>query len=151
MQIKRDDLTHPEIKTLLKRHADEMDANSPPGSCHYLDLEGLRGPEISFWSVWDGDQLLGCGALKELESQHGEIKSMHVHTDARGRGIADRMLKHIMAEAYQRSCTRLSLETGSKPAFIPARKLYEKYGFEECPPFGGYQMNVHSVYMTRVL
>lgn len=151
MQIRKDDLNGPEIKALLQRHADEMEANSPPGSCHYLDLEGLQVPEISFWSVWDDDKLLGCGALKELGRQHGEIKSMHVHTDGRGRGVGKNMLKHIMAEAHLRSYTRLSLETGAMAAFIPARKLYEKYGFEECLPFGDYQVNVHSVFMTKAI
>lgn len=151
MQIKKDDLNGPEIKALLHRHANEMEANSPPGSCHYLDLEGLQVPEISFWSVWDGETLLGCGALKDLGDGNGEIKSMHVHADARGKGVANIMLEHIMDTATQRSFNRLSLETGALPAFVPARKLYEKYGFAECPAFGDYEPNVNSIFMTKAL
>lgn len=151
MEIKEDDLKGPEIKALLQRHADEMEAASPPGSCHYLDLEGLQVPEISFWSVWDDNDLLGCGALKDLGGGNGEIKSMHIHADARGKGVANIMLEHIMAFAGERSFNRLSLETGALPAFVPARKLYEKYGFEKCPAFGDYEPNVNSVFMTRIL
>lgn len=151
MQIKSDDLNGPEIKALLQRHADEMEAASPPDSCHYLDLDELRAPEISFWSIWDDNCPLGCGALKEIDAEFGEIKSMHVHTDARGQGISDTMLDHILKEAHRRSYKRLSLETGAMAAFIPARKLYEKYQFEECPPFGDYVKNIHSIFMTKTL
>jgi len=151
MEIRTDDLNGPEIKALLQRHADEMDAATPAGSCHYLDLDGLRAREISFWSIWDDDCLLGCGALKDFDSKFGEIKSMHVHTSARGQGISNIMLAHIMKEAHRRSYYRLSLETGSMAAFTPARKLYEKYGFEECPPFGDYEEDSNSIYMTKVL
>ena len=148
-QINKDDLTGPEIKALLQRHGDEMEAASPPGSCHYLDLEGLRVPEISFWTIWDKETLMGCGALKMLDAKHGEIKSMHVHSNARGKGIGDKMLFHIMAKARQRGYNRLSLETGAMAAFEPARRLYEKYGFAECPAFGDYQYDVHSIFMTK--
>ncbi len=151
MKIKPDDLTGAEIKALLQRHLDEMVHTTPPESIHALDLDGLRVPEISFWSIWDDRNLLGCGALKQLDARHGEIKSMHVHSDHRGKGIAVIMLEHILAVARQRSYTRLSLETGSIPAFLPARRLYEKYGFEECPVFGDYQVDPNSVCMTKAL
>lgn len=151
MKIKPDDLTGPEIRALLQRHLDEMVHTTPPESIHALDLDGLRVPEISFWSVWDGGDLVGCGALKQLDARHGEIKSMHVHSDHRGKGIAVIMLKHIMDVAGQRSYTRLSLETGSMAAFLPARRLYEKYGFAECPVFGDYQVDENSICMTKEL
>ncbi len=151
MEIRADDLKGPEIRALLQRHLDEMATYSPPESIHALDLDGLRVPEITFWTLWEGESLLGCGALKEIDVQHGEIKSMHVHSDARGKGVADIMLNHIMDEARNRNYNRLSLETGSMPAFIPARKLYEKYGFEKCAVFGDYKVDVHSICMTRVV
>ncbi|VAV96100.1 Uncharacterized N-acetyltransferase YedL [hydrothermal vent metagenome] len=151
MEIKHDNIEGLEIKALLQRHLDEMVHTTPPESIHALDLDGLRVPEISFWSVWDGRNLLGCGALKQLDDRHGEIKSMHVHCDHRGKGIAVTMLKHIMEVARQRSYNRLSLETGSMPAFLPARRLYEKYGFAECPVFGDYKVDPNSVCMTKTL
>jgi putative acetyltransferase len=151
MDIKSDDLTGPQIISLLQRHLDEMRAATPPESVHALDLDGLRQPEITFWSVWDGDQLRGCGALKELDKGHGEIKSMHVHSDARGKGVAEKMLGHILKTARQRGYTRLSLETGSMKEFLPARKLYEKYGFARCPVFGDYKPDANSICMTRPL
>ncbi len=149
--IKPDNLQGSQIRALLKRHLDEMSAASPPESVHALDLEGLRAPEITFWSIWEGDQLLGSGALKQLDAEHGEIKSMHVHSDARGKGVADKMLNHILDTARARCYTRLSLETGSMKEFAPARKLYEKYGFTQCPVFGDYQPDVNSICMTKVL
>ncbi len=149
--IKPDNLQGSQIRALLERHLDEMRAASPPESVHALDLEGLRAPNITFWSIWDGDQLLGCGALKQLDAEHGEIKSMHVHSDARGKGVADKMLNHILDTARTRCYTRLSLETGSMAEFAPARKLYEKYGFTQCPVFGDYQPDVNSICMTKVL
>ena len=149
MHVILDTLEGPEVKSLLRRHPDEMSSCSPPESVHALDLDGLRAPEITFWSIWDGSTLLGCGALKELDARHGEIKSMHVHSDARGRGVAEFILKHILKIAQGRAYTRLSLETGSMAAFIPARKLYEKFRFKECPPFGGYRIDMHSIFMTK--
>ena len=151
VQIRLDDLTGSQIKALLLRHLDEMRAASPPESVHALDLDGLRQPEITFWSIWDGEQLLGCGALKELDKQHGEIKSMHVHSDARGKGIAEKMLGHILQTARQRGYKRLSLETGSMKEFRPARKLYEKHGFAQCPVFGDYKPDVNSICMSKHL
>ncbi|HFC05564.1 MAG TPA: GNAT family N-acetyltransferase [Rhizobiales bacterium] len=151
MEIKKDDLTGKEIIGLLQRHAIEMETNSPPGSCHYLDLDGLRAPEITFWSIRDGDRLAGCGALKELDERHGEIKSMHVHSDFRGKGIGDIMLKFVLGVAQERGYRRLSLETGAMDAFLPARRLYEKHGFSTCSSFGDYGDDPNSLFMTRVL
>ena len=151
MEIRQDNLAGSATQTLLQRHMNEMEASSPPGSCHYLDLDGLRAPEVSFWSIRDGENIVGCGALKQLDASHGEIKSMHVHSDARGKGIAEMMLKHILQVARQRAYGRLSLETGAMAAFIPARRLYEKYGFKECPAFADYKTNPHSIFMTKEL
>jgi len=149
MDIRSDDLEGEEIYALLQRHLDEMAQYSPPESRHALNLDGLRAPEISFWTLWEGDKLLGCGALKELDDSHGEIKSMHTHSQARGMGAGETMLKHILGVARQRGYKCLSLETGSMAAFAPARKLYEKHGFAECPVFGDYKVDVNSVCMTR--
>ena len=149
MNIRLDNLEGAEICTLLQRHLDEVAKHSPPEGVHALDLAGLQMPEISFWTLWQDENLLGCGALKELDTRHGEIKSMHTHSNARGMGVAKTMLNHIMTTARQRGYERLSLETGSMAAFAPARKLYEKHGFVECPVFGDYKVDVHSVFMTK--
>jgi putative acetyltransferase len=149
--IRKDDLRGPEVAALLEAHLDLMRAISPPESVHALDLTALRRPEITFWTVWDGPSLLGCGALKELNPHHGEIKSMHTAAAARGRGVARRLLRHIVDEARRRSYARLSLETGSPEAFAPARKLYAGFGFQLCGPFGDYALDPFSVYMTLEL
>lgn len=128
-----------------------MAEHSPPESRHALDLTGLRTPDVSFWSFWDADALVGFGALKELDPEHGEIKSMHTATARRGQGIAAAMLDHIMAEARRRAYRRLSLETGSMAGFAPARALYAKYGFTYCEPFASYREDPNSVFMTRLL
>lgn len=151
MHIRLDDLRGSEIAALLEAHLDLMRATSPPESTHALDLDGLRRPEITFWTVWDGDQLLGCGALKELDPTHGEIKSMHTAAAARGRGVARQMLAHIVAEARARGYRRLSLETGSMAAFAPARGLYAGFGFTFCEPFADYRLDPNSVFMTLEL
>lgn len=151
MLIKVDDLTSPAIADLLTEHLQDMYAASPPESVHALDLTKLRKPEITFWSVWDGEQLLGCGALKELDAQHAEIKSMRSANQFRGRGVGKVMLEHILQVARARNYLRLSLETGSTDFFIPARKLYERYGFECCGPFGDYPEDPYSVFMTKAM
>lgn len=151
MQIRVDDLTSPQVQQLLKEHLQSMHLHSPPESIHALDLDGLRQPEITFWSVWDGDELLGCGALKELDPQHGEIKSMRTAVAHQRKGVAKTMLQYIIAEAQRRSYTRLSLETGSMVAFEPARNLYASFGFEYCEPFADYVLDPYSVFMTRTL
>ncbi len=124
---------------------------TPPGCVHALDLKALRKPEISFWSVWDDEELLGCGALKELDREHAEIKSMRTANAHQGKGVASHLLKFILTEAERRNYQRLSLETGSYEAFEPARKLYEKFGFTNCGPFADYEINTNSTFMTRRL
>lgn len=151
MQIRVDDLTSPQVQQLLNEHLQSMHLHSPPESIHALDLDGLRQPEITFWSVWDGEELLGCGALKELDPQHGEIKSMRTAAAHQRKGVARKMLQHIITEAQRRLYARLSLETGSMVAFEPARKLYANFGFEYCGPFADYVLDPYSVFMTRAL
>lgn len=148
LRIERDDLSRAVIHALLEEHLSDMRSWSPPESVHALDLDRLRAPDISFWSVWDGPTLLGCGALRELDATHGEVKSMRTPRALRGRGAARAVLAHILATARERGYTRLSLETGSQPAFEPARRLYHGFGFEYCPPFGSYVDDPHSVFMT---
>jgi putative acetyltransferase len=151
MKIEIDDLTGPEIAAFLEEHLHDMRAISPPESKHALDLDGLRQPEITFWTVWDGSRLIGCGALKELDARHGEIKSMRTSAAYRRSGVASRLLQHIIDTAQARRYRRLSLETGSMPFFAPARRLYAKFGFVSCPPFADYVEDPNSVFMTRLL
>ena len=149
MNIRLDDLRGPEIRALLEEHLRNMHEISPPESVHALDLEALRQPVISFWTAWSGPELLGCGALKELDAKHGEIKSMRTASAHRNKGVARGILARILQEAQSRSYARLSLETGSEPQFLPARRLYESLGFTYCAPFGEYKLDPHSVFMTR--
>ncbi len=151
MEIKRDDLTGPEVQALIGEHLQGMFEHSPPESVHALDLDGLRKPEITFWSAWEEDRLAGCGALKELDPEHGEVKSMRTSSAFLRRGVASRMLEHIIGEAKRRGYRRLSLETGSMEAFEPARRLYDRYGFEYCGPFAEYAEDPNSVFMTKEL
>lgn len=151
MEIRADDLTHPAVHALLEEHLADMHSWSPPESVHALDLEGLRRPEVSFWSAWEGGTLLGCGALKALGPDHAEIKSMRTARAHRGRGVATAMLEHLLAEARRRGYSRLSLETGAQPGFEPARRLYARYGFEVCAPFADYVLDPNSVFMTLAL
>ncbi|TAN51274.1 MAG: GNAT family N-acetyltransferase [Betaproteobacteria bacterium] len=151
MQIRLDDLSGPEVRALLEEHLRSMHSLSPPESVHALDLDGLRRPEITFWTVWSGNELLGCGALKELDPRHGEIKSMRTAQAHLRKGVARAMLEHIIREAKRRSYARLSLETGSMEAFEPAQRLYASYGFTHCPPFADYAEDPNSVFMTRLL
>jgi putative acetyltransferase len=151
MEIKLDDLSGLEIRALLEEHLRSMYSISPPESVHALDINALRRPEISLWTVWSEAQLLGCGALKELNMHHAEIKSMRTAMAHRRKGVARAVLAHIIEEARKRKYARLSLETGSEPAFEPARRLYESFGFEYCGPFEGYIDDPNSVFMTRLL
>lgn len=151
MNIVVDDLSRPEIAALLGEHLAHMRATSPPGSVHALDLEALRAPDITFWTAWDGRQLLGCGALKELDPRHGEIKSMRTAARHVGRGVASAILRNVLDEAVRRGYQRLSLETGSGPAFEPAHALYLKFGFRFCGPFGSYRHDPFSRFMTLEL
>jgi putative acetyltransferase len=151
MLIRQDDLTGPEIAELLRQHLATMTLNSPPESIHALDLAALRVPVITFWTAWEGADLLGCGALKELDPRHGEIKSMHTAARFRRRGVAAAMVRHILAEASRRAYRRLSLETGSMDGFAPARALYAGFGFVPCGPFGDYVLDPNSAFMTLEL
>lgn len=151
MNIESDDLTRPAIHALLEEHLQSMHALSPRESVHALDLERLRHPSISFWTIWDDGVLMGCGALRELDATHGEIKSMRTPQALRSRGAGRAMLNHIIAVARARGYARLSLETGTAPAFVPAQRLYESLGFVRCGPFGDYIEDPNSVFMTRLL
>lgn len=148
MRIETDDLTRPAVHRLLEEHLANMYEITPAERVFALDLEKLRAPDITFWTVWDGDVLLGCGALKELSPTEGEVKSMRTPQALRGRGAGRAVLARIVDEARRRGYERLSLETGSHPAFHPAHALYRSVGFTECGPFGSYEADPHSVFMT---
>ncbi len=149
MDIRVDDLSSPEIVRLLHEHLRSVALHSPPESVHALGLEALRNPSITFWSVWQDSELMGCGAIKELDSRHGEIKSMRTVSLHLRKGVAARLMHHILEEAERRSYERLSLETGSMDAFAPGRSLYASFGFEPCGPFADYVEDPYSVFMTR--
>jgi putative acetyltransferase len=151
MEIRIDDLNGPEILALLQEHLANMRQISPPESIHALPIEGLRKPEVTFWSAWENGELLGCGALKELDVQHGEIKSMRTSGRHRRKGVAWAILDYIIGEAKRRGYHRLSLETGSMAAFDPARQLYARAGFTFCGPFADYIEDPNSVFMTMEL
>lgn len=151
MEIKVDSLESKEIADFLEEHIAEMKSVSPPESKHALDLDGLRTPAITFWTVWDDSNLVGCGAIKELDVEHAEIKSMRTKASCRNKGIASMLLQHILQEAKSRGYRRSSLETGSMPFFEPARNLYLKHGFDYCAPFSTYKEDPNSVFMTKDL
>jgi len=151
MKIEIDDLSRSEVQALLNEHLQNMYELSPPESVHAFDLERLRQPEITFWSAWDGPVLLGCGALKELDRMHGEVKSMRTPNALRRKGAGRAILAHIIEVARSRGYRRLSLETGSMDAFTPAQKLYESFGFTYCGPFGEYVEDPNAVFMTMRL
>jgi putative acetyltransferase len=148
VRIEPDDLTRPQVLALLEEHLANMHELSPPESVHALDVSKLRQPDVSFWTVWQDDLLLGCGALKELSPEHGEVKSMRTPAAHRRKGAARAVLSHIVEVARSRGYRRLSLETGSFDAFRPAQKLYESFGFTCCGPFGSYREDPNSVFMT---
>ncbi len=151
MRIERDDLVRPEVRVLLREHLANMYELSPPDSVHALDVSGLQSPDVTFWTVWDGSLLTGCGALKELDATHGEVKSMRTPSQQRRRGAGRAILAHIVAEARARGYRRLSLETGSMDAFRPAQKLYESFGFVYCGPFASYKLDPYSTFMSLEL
>ena len=148
MEIKVDNLQHPSIHALLNEHLQNMYELSPPESVHALSLEKLRAPDITFWTAWENDLLLGCGALQELDQKHGEVKSMRTSIAHRRKGVGFAVLSHIIEMAKGRGYERLSLETGTADAFRPAQKLYENFGFTYCGPFGDYKEDPNSVFMT---
>ena len=146
-----DGLDGPEIAAFLSEHIEEMRSTTPLESKHVLDLDALRQPGITFWSAYDGGVLVGCGAIKRLDDDHAELKSMRTAPDRKRGGVASAMLDHILGEARRIGFARISLETGSADFFRPARGLYEKYGFTYCEPFADYVPDPNSVFMTRAL
>jgi putative acetyltransferase len=151
LEFRRDDLTGEQTRALIARHLAGMRAHSPAESVHALEADKLRSPEIRFWSVWSGGQIVGCGALKRLDARRGELKSMRVADAFLGRGVGRAILQHLVAEARAMGMTSLWLETGSAPAFEPALRLYESAGFSRCGPFDGYVEDPFSVFMTRAI
>lgn len=151
MEIRIDDLQGAAIQTLLQEHLASMYAHSPPGSVHALDLEALRHPSITFWSVWEGESLVGCGALKQLNGTHAELKSMRTASAHLHKGVARALLHHIEAWARAKGLQRISLETGSHAPFAAAQKLYTSNGFVECGPFADYALDPYSMFMTKAL
>ena len=151
LDIRIDDLSGPEIKELLTEHLRSLAEITPAKSMHALDLDKLRKPDVTFWSVWAGGELLGCGALKELSPDHGEIKSMRTTKPHLRTGVGSAIIQTILVEATRRGYRRLSLETGAREYFHPAHRLYQKHGFKNCPPFGDYRDDPNSVFMTKEL
>jgi putative acetyltransferase len=151
VDIRIDDLSGAEIRELLDEHLANMRSISPPESTHALPIDGLRQPEVTFWTVWEDGELVGCGALKELNREHGEIKSMRTVSRHLRKGVGKAVLDHIIAEAVRRGYQRLSLETGSMEAFEPARQLYARAGFAYCAPFADYIEDPNSVFMEKKL
>ena len=140
-----------EVNKLLKKHFIELKAASPEGSAHVLDIDGLKVPSIKFWSLWENDKLMGCGALKFLDKEHGEFKSIRIHDDFRGKGYGLKIVNHLINEAKYLKIKRLSIETGSGDFFAPARKLFNNCGFKPCPPFAHYKEDINSLYLTKLL
>jgi putative acetyltransferase len=151
MEFRLDDLRGDEIRGLLSEHLASALEHSPPESVHALDVDGLRQPAVTFWSAWQDGELVGCCALKELAHDHGELKSMRTVDAHQRRGVGAALLEHLFAQSRARGYRRLSLETGSMAAFAPARALYARFGFEDCPPFADYVADPYSVFMTRAL
>jgi putative acetyltransferase len=151
MDIKTGGLQKTEVILLLQEHKNNMHLHSPAESVHALDLSDLKTSDITFWSVWINNELAGCGALKELNKNHGEIKSMRTSINHLRKGVADNLLNHILKEATKRSYKEVSLETGTMDVFLPAQQLYKKYGFYTCAAFGNYTEDPYSTFMTKIL
>ena len=147
-KIKLDDLSGKEVFSLLQEHLKDMQATSPPQSKHALDLDELKHPSVSFWTIWEGNSLAGCGAFKKLDAQHAEIKSMKTSTHYKNQGVASKLLIHIVEQATLSGLKKLSLETGSMDYFLPAQALYLKHGFSFCAPFANYKEDPYSRFMT---
>jgi putative acetyltransferase len=147
-KIKLDDLSGKEVFSLLQEHLKDMQATSPPESKHALDLDELKHPSVSFWTIWEGNSLAGCGAFKKLDAHHAEIKSMKISTHYKNKGVASKLLMHIVEQATLSGLKKLSLETGSVDYFIPAQGLYLKHGFSFCAPFANYKEDPYSRFMT---
>ena len=139
---------HLKVNDLLVKHFKELKSVSPEGSAHVLDISGLKDPSIKFWSIWEENTLIGCGALKFLDENHGEFKSIRVVDDYRKKGYGFKIINHLIEEAKKLNVKKLSLETGSGDFFLPARKLFQKVGFEKCSPFAHYKEDTNSCYMS---
>ena len=142
---------NPEVNELLVKHFIELRAASPEGSAHVLDIPGLKDPTIKFWSLWENDNLMGCGALKFLDKEHGEFKSIRVHDKFRGQNNGIKVIIHLIEEAKKLKIKRLSIETGAGKFFLPARKLFDKCGFKVCEPFAHYKEDINSMYYTKLI
>ena len=142
---------HPEVNELLKKHFIELRAASPEGSAHVLDIPGLKVTSIKFWSLWENDKLIGCGALKFLDKDHGELKSIRVHNDYRKKGNGIKVIKHLIEEAKKLNIKRISIETGAGKFFEPARRLFQKCNFKPCEPFAHYKKDINSLYLTKLI
>ena len=142
---------HPEVHELLTKHFVELRAASPEGSAHVLDIPGLQDKSIKFWSLWNYDMLMGCGALKFLDKEHGEFKSIRIHDNFRRKGNGISVINHLINEAKKLNINKLSIETGAGDFFKPARKLFKQCGFEVCGPFAHYKEDINSVYFTKTL
>ena len=142
---------NPQVNELLTKHFVELRAASPEGSAHVLDIPGLKVPSIKFWSLWDDEKLIGCGALKFLDKEHGEFKSIRIHDNFRKQGKGINVINHLINEAKKLKIKRLSIETGAGDFFTPARKLFQKTGFTVCEPFAHYKVDINSVYLTKLI
>ena len=142
---------NPKVNQLLKKHFIELRAASPEGSAHVLDIPGLKVKSIKFWSLWIDDQLMGCGALKFLDQNHGEFKSIRIHDDFKGKGNGIKIINHLIEEAKKLNISRISIETGAGKFFAPARKLFDNCGFKPCPPFAHYKEDINSLYLSKLL
>ena len=142
---------HPEVNELLTKHFIELRAASPEGSTHVLDIPGLKDPSIKFWSLWENKKLFGCGALKFLNKEHGEFKSIRIHNNFRKQGQGINVINHLINEAKKLKIKRISIETGAGDFFIPARKLFKKTGFTVCEPFAHYKEDIKSVYLSMFI
>ena len=140
---------NPEVNELLTKHFIELRAASPEGSAHVLDIPGLKDPSIKFWSLWENEKLLGCGALKFLDKGHGEFKSIRVHDNFRNKGNGIKVIEHLIEEAKKLDIKKLSIETGAGKFFEPARKLFKKCDFKPCKPFAHYKEDINSIYLTK--
>ena len=142
---------HPEVNKLLTKHFIELRAASPEGSAHVLDITGLKTPSIKFWSLWESEKIFGCGALKFIDKEHGEFKSIRIHDDFRNQGNGIKVMNHLIDEAKKLNIKRISLETGAGKFFDPARKLFKRCDFQPCKPFAHYKEDVNSIYLTKFI
>ena len=139
------------VNELLTNHFVELRAASPEGSAHVLDIPGLKDPSIKFWSLWENNELFGCGALKFLDKDHGEFKSIRIHDNFRSKGNGIKLINHLIEEAKKLYIKRISIETGSGKFFKPARKLFKRCLFEPCKPFAHYKEDTNSIYLTKLI